>query len=107
MVAAGGAIAEGFKNARNGRNSGQRLLRGEGTKSDVVVDKRGLRLPNDLLVRLHIRNTLPIAVPESIEQLGAEFFTRRASRDCLMRSGNWRVGHREARGERTQPTYLG
>src|SRR5262245_48645323 len=93
MVTAGGAVAEGFENARDRGDSAQRLLCGERTESDVIVHKRRFRLANHLLIRLHIGDALAIAVPQSVEQLGAEFLARGRCRNCLVGTGNWRIGH--------------
>ena len=76
VVAARRPVAERLEDSRDRRDPRQRLLRRKRAKGDVIVDKRRLRLANHLLIRLHIRHSLPVAVPQRIEQLRAESLPR-------------------------------
>src|SRR5262245_25897079 len=69
VVRSGASVAEGFENPRDRGDPGQRLLRRERAKRDVVVDKSGPSLADHRFIRLYIRNPLAIEVPKRKKQI--------------------------------------
>src|SRR5262245_1014414 len=100
VITARGSVAQGLEDSRNRADACQRLLCRKRPKRDMVIHECRARLANDALVRLHIGNSLAIAVPQDVEQPSAELLPRGGKGNLSMGTGGSSVGHWKLRPRR-------